>query len=434
MSADIAVQAGDWLPTDQVFLAHWLDELVKEVDEQKRVATLPMELDDSLARFREFVYANAEVYVLFTDMFEQLSQKVTPTGYPQVRSFEQMLELVDKVVRTVPVFNSSGLVGFPINVILNWAMGTQAGFAAFLNKEVNQHLKVVLDGWGRFLESPDSRKPMKDGNWLSPRALEAMSDPGRPFTELFDCDPDDEYLGFTSWNHFFTRSFRNVTRDRPVATGDEVIASACEAAPYRIRKNVERYEHFSVKGQPYSLAHLLDTAHKADAEPDVGDFVGGTVYQGFLAALNYHQWHSPVDGKVVATRIVPGSYYSEAPAALCDPAAPDISQGYIAHVATRALIFIEAANPRIGVLCFVAIGMAEVSSCKLDDKIKPGAGVVKGQRLGEFRYGGSSHCLVFRPGVELDFVDAAKNAEANRDSPTKILVNAKLATVGGWRG
>ncbi|WP_158842332.1 phosphatidylserine decarboxylase family protein [Saccharothrix deserti] len=425
MSVDIATQVGDWLPTNQAYLARWLDEFIEQVEEDKRVARGPRELADPLKNFREFVYDNPEIYVLFTDMFEQLSLKVTPTGYPQVKSFEHMLELIDKVIKTVPTYNESGLVGFPINVILNWAMGTQAGFAAFLNKEVNTQLKPVLDEWATYLKSFESAKAMEAGGWLSPKALEAMTDPGMKFDDLFQCNPRELYYGFTSWNHFFTRNFKNPEKDRPVAKGDDVVVSACEASPYRVSRKVKLHDHFSVKGQPYSLAHLLDTAHKGVGEPDAEEFVGGTVYQGFLKALNYHQWHSPVKGKVVACRKIPGSYYSEAPSALCDAAAPDISQGYISHVATRALIFIAADNKKIGTLCFVGIGMAEVSSCNLT--VEPGDSVVKGQKLGEFQYGGSSHCLVFKPGVELDFIDDVKNI--NRDNPKTVRVNAELAKV-----
>ncbi|MEV8442419.1 phosphatidylserine decarboxylase family protein [Actinosynnema sp. NPDC051121] len=427
MSADLAVQAGDWLPTDQVFLARWLDDLIGEVgDLGTATGRRPL---PPLEDFRDFVYDNPEIYVLFTDMFEQLSHKVTPTGYPQVKSFEHMLELVAKVVRTVPKYDKTGLVGFPINVILNWAMGTRASYAAFLNKDVNARLKPVLDHWGTFLKSSDSLAPMKAGGWLSDEALEAMSDPDVPFEELFVCDPDDEHYGFTSWNDFFTRRFADEAKHRPVAAGDDVVVSACEATPYRVRRDVRLYDRFSVKDQPYSLAHLLDSAHRKAGEPDVRDFVGGTIYQGFLAALNYHRWHSPVKGKVIACRRIPGSYYSEAPSALCDAAAPDISQGYIGHVATRALIYLQAENPEIGTLCFVAIGMAEVSSCVL--AVKAGDQVDKGTLLGEFQYGGSSHCLVFRTGVDLEFVEGVEDGD--RDNPRKILVNAELARVARGR-
>lgn len=82
-----------------------------------------------------------------------------------------------------------------------------------------------------------------------------------------------------------------------------------------------------------------------------------------------------------------------------DPASPDHSQEYIADVATRAIIFIQADNPKIGLMCVMPIGMAEVSSCVPDEKIEPGYNIKKGEELGYFQFGGSTHCLIFRPGV-----------------------------------
>ncbi|MEU7043423.1 phosphatidylserine decarboxylase family protein [Streptomyces varsoviensis] len=431
MATDVVKQTGRWLPEDQVFLARWLDDLIEQTEEEQRTGEASGHAK-VVKDFEKFVYANPEVYVLFTDMFEQLSLKETPTGYPQVKSFKQMLHLLDAIIRTTPEFippgssNSAGLIGFPINVILNWAMGTQAGFAAFLNKDVNKQLKVVLNEWAKYLKSNKSKEELKRRKWLTPEALKAMADPGKKFEDLFDCKPEDAYYGFTSWNDFFTRKIRKEAPDpRPIADGDNVVASACEAFPYRLSEKVRLHRHFSIKGQPYSLAHLLDTAHRGTDEPKAEDYVDGTVYQGFLSALAYHRWHSPVKGKIKACRQIPGAYYAEAPSSLCDPAAPDISQGYISHVGTRVLIFIEADNKKLGTLCFVAIGMAEVSSCVLS--VKPGDTVQKGQELGMFQYGGSSHCLVFGPSVKLSFVPEAKKID--RDNPKVIKVNAKLATL-----
>lgn len=104
--------------------------------------------------------------------------------------------------------------------------------------------------------------------------------------------------------------------------------------------------------------------------------------------------------------VVSGSYYlenlyqsflSNNP----DTSAPDRSQGFLTAVATRALIFIEADNPAIGLMCVMPVGMAEVSSC--DITVKPGEHVNKGDPLGMFHFGGSTHCLFFRPGVNLEF-------------------------------
>lgn len=161
-----------------------------------------------------------------------------------------------------------------------------------------------------------------------------------------------------------------------------------------------------------------------DNDPWATQFEGGTVYQAFLSALSYHRWHAPVSGTVVKTYLVEGSYYSEALSEGNDPSAPNDSQGYIAEVATRALIFIEADNPDIGLMCFMAVGMAEVSTC--DVRVYEGQHLTKGQETGMFHFGGSTHCLFFRPGVNLEF--DLHGQTPGLDS-TNIPVNARIATV-----
>ena len=123
--------------------------------------------------------------------------------------------------------------------------------------------------------------------------------------------------------------------------------------------------------------------------------------QAFLSALKYHRWHSPLSGTIKAAYNVDGTYYSEVESEGMDPAGPNLSQGYIAHTAARALIFIDADDTAIGLMCFMPIGMAEVSSCKIT--VQKDQHVKKGDQLGYFQYGGSSHCLIFRPGVIKEF-------------------------------
>ena len=177
-------------------------------------------------------------------------------------------------------------------------------------------------------------------------------------------------------------------------------------------------DQFWIKVQRYSLLYMLGN------ETDASQFVGGTVYQAFLSAMNYHRWHSPVDGKIVKTCQIPGTYYSETLSKGWDPSGPNRSQGYITEVAARALILIEADNPEIGLMGFLAVGMAEVSTC--DVTVQAGQVVKKGQEIGMFHFGGSTHCLIFRPGVKVEF-------DLNGQKPglhaKKLRINSLLATV-----
>jgi phosphatidylserine decarboxylase len=69
---------------------------------------------------------------------------------------------------------------------------------------------------------------------------------------------------------------------------------------------------------------------------------------------------------------------------------------------------IEADNKKIGKIFIVMVGMAEVAGCvsfkSSGDRVK------KGELIGEFRFGGSSHCVIFNNKCELDFSPCLENA------------------------
>ncbi|MCF8350498.1 MAG: phosphatidylserine decarboxylase family protein [Bacteroidales bacterium] len=408
-------RVGEWLPSDQAGLNAWMKDLIAKAEKGDN------ELLPVVAEFKELIESDPEIYMYFHLMFDQVPHrqkfKNDPMGRPLIRDYHHMLKLINEVMTTAPEFNKTGLVGFPINAILDWPMGTPAGSAVFLNDKVNAQLKKILDEWAVFLGSEDSRYVLNDdphSGWFGTDAQEAMP----TFVEDFICDPGQPYHGFTSWDNFFTRQF--CEGRRPVAApGDHsVVANACESAPYRIAKNVKLHDRFWIKSQPYSLYHMMD------GDPLVVQFEDGTIYQAFLSALSYHRWHSPVSGTIVKTRLIDGSYYAEALAEGFDPAGPNESQAYITEMATRGLVFIEADNPDIGLMCVMFVGMAEVSTCEI--KVYEGQHVEKGDELGMFHFGGSTHCLIFRPGVNLEFDMHGQTPGLESEN---IPVRAKIARV-----
>ncbi len=414
-NGSLPYRVGKWLPSDQAVLDRWLAALIVEV------AAKPRPLLPVIEEFKALIENDPQIYMFVHQMFEQVPNKPPynkdPTGKSQVRDYHQMLALMNAIMTRPPEFNESGLVGFPINAILDWSMGTTGGFAAFLNDKMNRQLKKILDEWGRFLTSADSRSVLNQdthSGWFGADARKAMP----KFDQEFQCDPAAPYHGFASWDDFFTRQFR--PGQRPVASPDDpaVIVNACESAPYRIAHDVKALDRFWIKAQPYSLQHMLAN------DPLTDLFVGGTIYQAFLSAFSYHRWHSPVDGKVVKAYAVGGSYYAEALSEGYDPSGPNESQGYITELAARALIFIQADNPDIGMMCVMPVGMAEVSSCQIT--VYDGQHVKKGEQIGMFHFGGSTHCLIFRPGVKLTFDMHGQTPGLNSSN---IPLNARIATV-----
>ena len=76
--------------------------------------------------------------------------------------------------------------------------------------------------------------------------------------------------------------------------------------------------------------------------------------------------------------------------------------------------------------------MAEVSSCVLEHNngqpLREGQHVKKGDQVGYFQFGGSTHCLVFRPGVISNFVLQAIPQGENGQNSVIVPVNSLLAT------
>ena len=358
---------------------------------------------------KELIESNRYIWNLFQMMFDEIPQKDvdTPAGTPQVRDYHELLLVLNRLIQRAPKFNTTGLVDTPINAVLDYPMGTRAGYVLFNDPRVNAKMKNILDYWGRYLQSEESSYVLNtsDKGWLSPYALNeiAKEEGGDNFVDLFAVHSTDvkQKLGYTSWDDFFTRKFKPGIRPVASPDDDDVIANACESAPFRIAHDVPLKAKFWIKGQPYSLIDLLHN------DPWTSKFEGGTLYQAFLSALSYHRWNSPVSGKIVKAYNLDGTYYGEALAqGFENPNGPDKVaannfQAFLTSTATRAVIFIQADNPKIGLMCFVAVGMGDVSNNEITVRI--GQHVNKGDQLGMFHFGGSTHVLLFRPEVKLDF-------------------------------
>jgi len=255
-------------------------------------------------------------------------------------------------------------------------------------------MKKVLNAWDDFLMSEESADQVLHANnqgWFNDTGkndLETVAnkaaDQNNKFEEHFICDPSAPCHGYQSWDAFFTRQFRDGQRPLAGSKDDNIIANACESKPYNTAYNCSLRDKFWNKKQPYSIQDMC--AHDALAT----QFDGGTVYQAFLSALSYHRWHAPVSGTIKKAFVV-GAIYDSEPLweGLGDPEKRnnDIDedgettcQGYLARMAARAVIFIEAVNSEIGLMAFIGIGMDEVSTC--DITVKEGQHIEKGQEIG----------------------------------------------------
>ena len=451
------IQPTKWLPKDKNIIEKWLRKLLENFDkepwkgkkeklfklhppvktsEEAKEELQPYVSKDEIKLLNfhkpvqslyEKILTDPEINMFFHQMFWQQYEIPSASGDSLVPFWQIFILLLDLIMDYTPPYSDSELVGFPINVLINWPMATTAGFACFLNDKVNMHFREILDYWGKYLKSPASCSVLneKEGGWFSPPALAKMSDPdGNSFETLFKCNPEEDHWGFTSWDDFFTREFNPRMRPLPDPDDPSIIVNACESAPFKIERNVNTRSLFWIKGQPYSLDHMLNNNGWAQY------FHGGTVYQAFLSATSYHRWHSPISGTIIETELIPGSYYSQTYNIQDDSGAPNMSQGYITQVAARATIFIMADNPDIGILCFVSVGMSEVSSNEIT--VEKGQHINKGDQLGMFHFGGSTHCIIYRPELDVTF-DLGEKEDGTPNTPgldsVNIPLREKIATV-----
>jgi len=402
-------RVGHWLPTEPEALQAWLHGFKTKAEKQKA------KRHPVIQEFADLIDRDPIVRLYFTSMIAEVP-KASKYRVRHLNSTEEMLSLINAVLTYAPEFEDSAYVGCPLDAILDWCMGTPAGFAAFRHPTVNAMLKKIIGAFCVYLTSEASLAVINE----TPRGWKCEAAQKRIGITDFEYAPAEQHWGFRSWNDFFTRRLRPGARPIAALDNDKAIVNPCESRPYRIARGVKRQDDFWIKGQPYSLADMLA------GDPSVDEFVGGVVYQAFLSAFNYHRWHSPVSGTVLGARIVEGTYFSEAESEGEDPIGPNNSQAYLAHVAARAIIHIMADDPVIGHMVVMPIGMGEISSCIIDPGIKPGARVAKGSELGYFQYGGSTVCCLFRPGAISAF---ALGALPELDHPHQPLlrVNELLA-------
>jgi phosphatidylserine decarboxylase len=389
-SASLSAVAPRWLPNDETVLERW-HEIIGEAIRKNRGKPL----DPVIRKFRKLIDDDPVVRMYMTQMIQQIPARYRAHHPKNLQAF--LLQL-NAVLTVAPPYISPGhgedsaLVGTPFSAILIWTMGTPAGFAAYRNARINEMFKELLGVWTRFLNSAESRYVLNDSptGWMCRQAQNQLH------MEDYIYKPEAPHWGFSSWNDFFTRQVKKGARPIDGENDNRVVVAPCDSTVYKIGRNAQAQSEFWIKAQPYSLADMLNNEY-------VDQFVGGDVWQAFLSPFNYHRWHSPVTGTIRKAYVKEGLYFSQATSEGQDPTDQDHSEGYLAHVQTRAIIFIEADDAAIGLVCVMPIGMVEISSCIIADKIQPGNRIEKGEELGYFQFGGSTHCVIFRPGVIKEF-------------------------------
>lgn len=274
---------------------------------------------------------------------------------------------------------------------------------------IYQWLSKYNNAWKAYLDSKESWKDeyyqmlLKDPSWNLDKGW---------------------YESETKWksfNDFFARKLSS-QKARPIASpkNPRIVVSPADSLPqgvWPILKDgrfladpIKNEDGIEIKSSFYET---IEQMLGPEGKPFAKKFYGGTLTHGYLNYDDYHRYHSPVSGKIVAKYIVPhgnfvgGVVYWDAKRQLYVLESNSLSwQAY----ETRGCVIIDTG--KYGLVAVLPIGMGQVSSVNFLENIQVGKRIQKGDELGYFLFGGSDCVMIFeeKAGYQLT---AAKGGEGS---------------------
>jgi len=295
--------------------------------------------------------------------------------------------------------------------------------------------------WGKFLATKESTLYLESFKYA----------PEYDWQE-YEYEPTE----YDSFNAYFARKFRNIAEQRPVAQADNdrVIVFPAESTfvghwpvSTPVGDPLACPASVVIKHIEWSIAELLADSEYAEC------FEGGSFCHTFLNTYDYHRQHTPVAGKVLEAKFIPGQVYLEVD--VQDQKVTGMEHGDLA----RAVIpqrYLNAEDPTgyqfvqcrgllvldspIGKVAILPMGMAQVSSVVfvtpedegqkrivlskeeqegrsydeqvklLNEKVKEklvGKQLSKGEMFSFFQFGGSDCVMVFERKANVNFTAEA---------------------------
>ncbi len=187
--------------------------------------------------------------------------------------------------------------------------------------------------------------------------------------------------GFASFNDFFTRKLKPGARPISDPQNNAVLTCPADCRISPIPDALTSDRDFEVKGDTYNIAALLGSVELANK------FAGGTAVVCLLYPKDYHRFHAPVTGRIVAKGSLDDKHYYYG------------FRGLVKYFSEyhRAYYLINTKNS--GQVGFVAIGMSDINSVSMPLPVDLNKEIRKGDEIGYFAYGGSGIVMLFEPGV-----------------------------------
>ncbi|MFK7845109.1 MAG: phosphatidylserine decarboxylase [Rhodothermales bacterium] len=250
--------------------------------------------------------------------------------------------------------------------------------------------KFFVEERGRYMDSALSKSTIDQ--WLN--------EPSLPHDDFVI--PED---GFKSFNEYFTRVLKTGARPVQGVNDASVVVSPGDCIINMINSDITSDSQIPLKGRmTLNVGQLLGHSKYTD------HFLGGTAMSCFLMPDSYHHYHSPVSGTLVESRENVGALYfgmDDMPA-MFGQGNLGFNQDFSVFEQFRHGYFVIETQ-RHGYVAVIPVGLNTIGSVAFEDRFKDidertAIPLVKGERLGCFKYGGSLVVLIF----ERNRVDSIK--------------------------
>lgn len=209
---------------------------------------------------------------------------------------------------------------------------------------------------------------------------------------------------FTSFNDFFYRELKDGARSIDF---DENVLTSPADGKILVFENLEKEKELFIKGDKFTLEEFFQDSELAKK------YEGGVFLIVRLAPIDYHRFHFPCDGKINASKLINGDYFSVSTHA--------IKKNFrIFCENKREFSILQTKN--FGDIAMFEVGATMVGGIK--QSYTPDSFVKKGEEKGYFYFGGSTCILVFEKDkikIDKDLIENTKNG-----IETKVYMGEKI--------
>ncbi|OEU73894.1 MAG: phosphatidylserine decarboxylase [Desulfuromonadales bacterium C00003068] len=322
---------------------------------------------------------------------QQLPQEY-PDGNPWIgKKFSDMVLFLNKWSTFLPTVDGSHDTGLKYIEKFVWFYYKNQYGVDFVQKSPGREImQDFARQRGKFMDSEASTHQV--ANWLNDVRIESE--------DYILPDPTAPDGGFKSFNEFFVRSLKDQDKSRPqtMPNRDYVISAPTDAIINSIpQKITDANTLIPTKGrQALNIVDMLGGSKYANK------FIGGTALSCVLMPNTYHHYHAPVGGHVVETRIIDDAFYGYNDFPSWAPI-----NGNVGYYGTdfsqfenfkRGYFIIDTG--KYGHVAIIPVGLNTISSIVFDEQfanVTRPVPVKRGDKLGNFAYGGSMVIIVFEP-------------------------------------